>query len=435
MHKVRIAQAQASFRDVVLDHPLRLAGASVDRFTLAVVQVRAEGPGGPVAGTGASVLSVPWSWPRSDLSWQARDAVLRDLAATLCASAATRPPGDPFALFDHLATVAGGAAPEVPALARSLALGAVDNAVHDAWSRAADLPAALVNADLLNADLGATADRGARSAGPEGAGGRYARARGRGARPVGQHAARGRYARARATPDGGATLEVQHVAGVGDPLDELREWLVRDGIRHVKVKLSGRDPREDAARVVEVHRVLRASVPGRISLSLDPNEGYATPADATRMIEHLAAAEAFADVGYMEQPVPRDSAPDPGAMRELCALLPVLADEGLAGVGDLDRLAAEGWAGLVVKAARGQSLALRSWEYAVTRGMFVVVQDLTAVDLALAHSARLAATLPLSWRAFECNSRQYAPHANAALPFMDVTDGLITLGPPTPGIV
>jgi L-alanine-DL-glutamate epimerase-like enolase superfamily enzyme len=395
MREVRIIQAQASFRDVVLDHPLRLAGASVDRFTLAVVHVQAEGPGGPVAGTGASVLSVPWSWPLSDLSWQARDTVLRDLTATLCASVTALPPGDPFTLFDRLAVVAGGAAPGVPALARALALGAVDNAAHDAWARVANLPAAaLVNTDVLG----------------------------------------GRYVRARATPDGGATLEVQHVAGVGDPLDGLRRWLVRDGIRHVKVKLAGRDPREDAARVVDVHGVLRGSVPGRISVSLDPNEGYATPADAIRMIEHLARTEAFADVAYMEQPVPRDCAPGPGSMRELCALLPVLADEGLAGTGDLDRLAAEGWAGLVVKAARGQSLALRSWEYAVTHGMFVVVQDLTAVDLALAHSARLAATLPLSWRAFECNSRQYAPHANAALPFMDVTDGLITLAPPTPGI-
>lgn len=372
---IRMTRAVPAFQDVLLDHPLRLAGAVVDRFTLAVVTATLETADGRlVEGTGASVLSVPWAWPRSPLSWIERDRALRDLVTGLCAVEAC---GDPLAVCDrlHESLPYGGG---VPALAAALALGAVDNAVHDAWARAAGHP--------------------------------Y----------LGDAVAEPR-----------TRLPVQHVVGVGDPLEEVRAWLERDGIRHVKVKVAGKDPVADAARITAVHALLDRD--REVSVSVDPNEGCANAAVAAAMLDALPA-EVLADVAYLEQPVPRDAAPDPAGMRELGRRVPVLADESLAVPADLERLAAEGWSGLVVKASKGQSLALRTWAFARERGLAVMLQDLTAVGPALAHSARLAATLPWSWPAFECNSRQYAPHANAGLPFMTVTDGWITLPPPGPGI-
>ncbi|WP_157251596.1 enolase C-terminal domain-like protein [Nonomuraea typhae] len=397
-----------------------------------------------VRGRGASMLSVPWAWPRSPLGWRERDRALRELTDSLCDQAGRTAPGDPLTIFDeleahldardgHLNQRGGRPGPRnghmnapdgsgpMPRLAAALALGAVDNAVHDAWARAAGKPAADLYPDLL----------GVPAWGPP---------------------------RTR--------LPVQHVVGVGDPLDEVRAWLARDGIRHVKVKAAGRDPEADAARVTTIHALLseatakagagakaeaeagagarakatakagtaaRAGAAAGATVSVDLNEGYASPADAVAMIDALPP-EVLAGVTYLEQPVARDAPPDPDGMRELTRRLPVLADESLAATADLERLAADGWSGVVVKAARGQSLALRSWRFARERGLAAMVQDLTAVDLGLAHSARLAASLPWSWPAFECNSRQYAPGANAGLDFMNVVDGHLTLAPPGPGL-
>ncbi|MFI6537744.1 enolase C-terminal domain-like protein [Nonomuraea sp. NPDC050547] len=391
MTDVRIRQAGADFREVILDHPLRLAGATVDRFTLAVVTAEVETADGRSAeGSGASVLSVPWAWPRSPLSWHARDQTLRDMVTGLCADAGSAS-GDPLEICAELETRLSGPR-GVPRLAASLVLGAVDNAVHDGWARAAGRPAAgLYPEALADTRLSALLKEG-----------------------LGEPRTR---------------LPVQHVVGVGDSLDEVGAWLERDGIRHVKVKVAGQDPRADAARITAIHALLG----GGGSVSVDPNEGCRSAAGAAAMLDALPSG-VLADVAYLEQPVPRDAPPDPDGMRELARRVPVLADESLAGVADLDRLAEGGWSGVVVKAAKGQSLALRSWAYAREHGLAVMIQDLTAVDLALAHSARLAATLPWSWPPFECNSRQYAPRANDGLAFMAVQDGQITLEPHYSGI-
>src|SRR5687768_6037438 len=99
-----IREAAATFRDIELDHPLRLAGATVDRFTLAIVRLTAEDRAGRLAcGQGASVLSVPWSWPVSRLSWAARDLAMRALTERLAATALTTGPGDPFEICVELA--------------------------------------------------------------------------------------------------------------------------------------------------------------------------------------------------------------------------------------------------------------------------------------------------------------------------------------------
>lgn len=457
---VRILDTTVAFHDVPLDHPLRLATATVDRFTLAVVTAVVEDRAGVIAeGVGASVLSVPWSWPRSDSPWEVRDTAMRDLTAAFATAATGRPHADPLAHATALhhpyphghgdprghgdphgradphgpGDLHGRADPRrggaVPALAVALARGGVDNAVHDAWARAAGRPAAeLYTAKYLRDDLGLRLG------------------------PPRTH------------------LPVQHVVGVGDPLEEsgevlsLHEWVRLEGIRHVKVKLSGRDPDEDAKRVAAVHRVLRQSAAETgdrgsarggslaggpaasrgdkdFSLSLDPNEGYESAAGVVAMLEALRrdAPEAYAAVAYLEQPVPRDAPPDPEGMRALGRHKPVLADEGFADQHDLDDLVEHGWSGLVVKAAKGQSLALRAYAHARRNGLYVVVQDLTAVDHALAHSARLAATLDLDWPAFEYNSRQYAPAANRALAvhrpdLVAVRDGNIVVGPPQTGL-
>ncbi|MEV6964314.1 enolase C-terminal domain-like protein [Hamadaea sp. NPDC051192] len=343
------------FRDVLFARPLHLSGASIDRVTMAVVRVRS----GQRHGTGASMLSVPWAWPGEPLlSWTAKDQAMRDATLAMAKAAEDVDAADPFEVHDAVAQTSAGL--PMPALAATLALAAVDNAVHAALSAAL--------------------------------------------RPI-RH-----------------RLPVQHVVGVDDVAS-----LPPDGIGHVKIKLAGRDPAADAARVCEVF-----AKAGRPRLSLDPNEGYADTAGVVELLERvrLNDREAFDAIGYVEQPVPRDAPDDPRGLRAVGRLKPVLIDEGLASADQLAGLPDQGWSGLVVKASKGSSLALRAHEFAWQRRLFVTIQDLTAVDLALEHSARLAAALPWSSPAFEYNSRQYCPAANDELrrvkpALVDVRDGHI----------
>jgi L-alanine-DL-glutamate epimerase-like enolase superfamily enzyme len=428
---VRVLDATAEFREVRLDSAFNLAGASIAGFTVAYVTVEVvDRRGRRSRGRGASVLSVPWSWPRSALSVSARDSCLRRLVESLAARSTECEPGDPLVLWRQLHPLTEGRRAEavdgepVPALAATLALGAVDNAIHDGWARIARRPAfTMYGAQHLDHDLSAYL------------GGDF----------------RGRWPGDFLTGPR-VRLPVQHVVGVGDPLEgasggghrprTLEDWARADRFRHVKLKIGDDGPDRDARRVADVHRSMTAALGSPVHLALDPNESYPDIDAVATLVDRLErmSPEALGSVVYMEQPVPRSQSPDPTAMRAIGSRFPVLVDEGLAAPRQLADLAAEGWHGFVVKAGKGQSNALLCHAFARFHGMFVAVQDLTAVDLALEHSARLAAHLDLSSLAFECNSRQYAPAANARLAderpeLVTVVDGAITVAPQSrPGL-
>ena len=46
----------------------------------------------------------------------------------------------------------------------------------------------------------------------------------------------------------------------------LTEWIARDGVRWLKLKLAGRDPEADARRIRDVHRVATAALADRLDL-------------------------------------------------------------------------------------------------------------------------------------------------------------------------
>lgn len=410
---IRILSARCDFRDIELAHPLRLASGVVDRFTLALVSiVAADRRDRTATGTGASVLSVPWSWPSDEIPWRDRDQALRDLTMRAGEAVVGVGPTDPITIHDDLrpriaglaaAARADGSGP-IPSLAVALASGAIDNAVHDAWARCARRSAyRLYAAGRIREPIVPPFGRPRRS------------------------------------------LPVQHVIGLddpltaGDPASALRPvdaWVAREGIRHVKVKLAGRDPDADADRVRAIHRAIGAGIS---TIALDPNEGYAEPAALATTLRRLRDREpaTFARIRYVEQPFPRTMKVAPTQMRALRTLKPVIMDEGCADEADLDLVGREAWSGLVVKASKGQTFALRSYAFARQRRLFLALQDLTAVDVALEHSARLASVLRPDGVAFEYNSRQYAPAANAALAarrpdLVEVARGRVTV--PSSGI-
>lgn len=413
---ITILESGVDFDAVELSTPLVLGSGAVSRFTVARVRVLAEDRQGRTAtGTGTSVLSVPWSWPRSALSFDERDTVLRDLCVRLAGTLSWLEAADPIRLCGELSATLPelarpvGAEP-VPQLAALLCLGAVDNAVHDAWSRAVGGSAYhLYTAEYLNDDLGAVDSSLA---------GRY----------PGEFLTAPR-----------ERLPVQHVVSPGDPLTPadradgyrpLVDWCRTESLRHFKIKVLGNDPHEDADRIGAVYDTVRGGAPDA-TLAVDPNESYSSLealdelADALRK-RHPDAAKAIA---YVEQPIPRTMAMVPRPFP-----FPVLMDEGSSDLGSLPELARTGWSGLVVKAGKGQTYALVANAYAKVHGLFLTVQDLTTVDLALRHSARLASVLHPSAPHLEYNSRQYAPHANAQLSrthpeLTYVRDGAVRVGP------
>ena len=420
-----VREASVAFHRVQLDHPFTISGRTISWFTLARTDVTVTDRRGRAArGYGASILSVPWAWPDSIVDVERRDAAMRELTEQFAAQVPDATPADPIAIWCRL----HDRVPEtMPRLAALLCLGSVDNALHDAWARAANRPAhTMYTKEHLAADVGAClADLGARE----------------------DLVLAGRYPGEFLTVPR-RRLPVQHVVGVADPLHHagagedlsVAGWLARDGARHVKIKLSGSAPAADARRIADVYAVASAR-PGGVSLAVDPNEGCPDPATLGELLDVLRATapDAFDAVAYIEQPFRRTDAPDPRELRRHSRGKPVLMDEGLDDLRLLPGLAEAGWSGAVVKAGKGQSVALLTHAFARAHRLFVTVQDLTAVDVALAHSARLASVLDVSSPAFECNSRQYAPGGNRELAarypdLVTARDGTIALPDPAAGI-
>lgn len=403
---VTVVEAAVDFPTVALRPPLVLSGGTIDRVTRPLVRVTvADRSGRTAEGVGTTVLSVPWSWPRSERSVDDRDATLRRLCERLAAAATGLPATDPIRLWRELSADLPPS-DEVPRLAALLCLGAVDNAVHDGWAVAAGRPATeMYTADHLADDLGSLL-------GPSLAG-RYPGDFLVPPRPV---------------------LPIQHLVGAGDPLPDLLDWWRADRFRAVKVKVLGHDPRADAERVGAVHEVVHGCAGAEVALAVDPNEAYDSPAAVDALMSELDShwPEAARSVRYVEQPVPRGTPLGTHGHR-----VPVVMDEGSSGVDSLLSLREHGWDGVVIKAGKGQTLALLALSYACRHELFVTVQDLTATDLALAHSARLVSAFGTPH--LEYNSRQYAPGANADLArtrpeLVRVHDGTVRVGPPTAGI-
>lgn len=399
--------SEVGVEDIELDPPFVISGRPMTHLSSATIRLTVrtrEGRQGH--GCGAGILSVPWSWPRSPLSLDERDRIMRELVRTLAARLVEfGGTGDPFTLWRPLEAELPAVLDEaarhlridaIPPLAGLLALGTIDNALHDAWSRTAGRsPYEMYTREHMNQDLGWVM--------PELAG-----------THPGDHLGPRR-----------SDLPVQHALGVGDPLraaggDEgaagpagLEDWIRSEGIAHFKLKLSG-DPSGDARRIAEVHE-LAGNLPGA-TFSLDPNEAYSVEA-LERMLDELSArsSRAAAAITYLEQPFPRGTTVDPARMRRLTRRFPVLMDEGYFDLAQLATLREQGWSGVVIKAAKGQSHALVTLAAARALGLRVAMQDLTTVDAALEHSLGLGAEIAADWPQIEYNSRQYAAAANTRL--------------------
>ena len=242
---------------------------------------------------------------------------------------------------------------------------------------------------------------------------------------------RGRYISDYIRPKYVEKLPVFHLVGAldkltrdeidaSDPKDglpvSLDEWIEREGVFCLKVKLSGVDIDWDVERTKNVAEIaletLKKKGKDEFHLSADANEMNPSP-DAT--LEYLrklrnASPMAFGRLLYLEQPTERDLSHHMFSMKEVAGIKPVLADEGVVDLHSFDLALKLGWSGVAIKACKWHSSSLiyvaKMEHYRIPYS----IQDLTCTGLALAHSASLAArTKPL--KGFEYNARQYVPFA------------------------
>jgi L-alanine-DL-glutamate epimerase-like enolase superfamily enzyme len=289
----------------------------------------------------------------------------------------------------------------MPWLAALITASAFDLALHDAYGRAVGAPVyETYTADYMNRDLGDFF---------ESDGGTF----------------HGRHPADYLSPRRDA-LEAWHLVGGLDPLtaEELRgdepkdghpvllaDWIRRDGLKCLKVKLRGTDAEWDYQRLTRVARVARDE--GAEWLSADFNCTAPDAEHVNAILDRLEKDDpkAHAMLLYVEQPFPYDLEANRLDVRSVSARKPLFLDES-AHDWRLVRLGAElGWSGVALKVCKTQSGALLSLCWAKERGMKLMVQDLTNPMFAqLPHLLLAAHTDTLM--GVETNGMQFYPAAS-----------------------
>ena len=196
----------------------------------------------------------------------------------------------------------------------------------------------------------------------------------------------------------------------GHPL-LLRDWIERDGLRCLKIKLCGVDFDRDYRRLVDVGRVAQEC--GVEHLTADFNCTVEDPSYVVHMLDDLARNEpqVYDRILYIEQPFPYDLEANRIDVREVSKRKPLLMDES-AHNWRLVRLGRSlGWTGVALKTCKTLTGALLSLCWARAHGMHVMVQDLTNPMLAQIPHLLLAAHTD-TLMGVETNAMQFYPSAS-----------------------
>jgi L-alanine-DL-glutamate epimerase-like enolase superfamily enzyme len=201
----------------------------------------------------------------------------------------------------------------------------------------------------------------------------------------------------------------------------LADWIRRDGLRCLKVKLRGDDPMWDYGRLVAVGAIAAEhAVPW---LSADFNCTVRDPAYVNAMLDRLMTEhpETYGRILYVEQPFPYDLERNRIDVHSVAARKPLFMDES-AHDWRLVRLGrALGWTGVALKTCKTQTGAILSACWARAHGMTLMVQDLSNPMLAQIPHVLLAAHAG-TIMGVETNGMQFYP--DASLPEAAVHPGV-----------
>lgn len=221
-----------------------------------------------------------------------------------------------------------------------------------------------------------------------------------------------------------------------DPLDEtelsgqepddgypllLADWIRRDGLFCLKVKLRGNDAAWDYARLARVGEIAQSH--GVLWLTADFNCTVLEPGYVNQILDRLLVEQprTYGMILYVEQPFPYDLERHRIDVHGVSARKPLFMDES-AHDWRLVRLGRSlGWTGVALKTCKTQTAALLSLCWAKAHGMTLMVQDLTNPMLAQVPHFLLAAHAG-TIMGVESNGMQFYP--DASLPEQAVHPGL-----------
>ena len=420
---VRVTGATLWFLPVETRVPLKFGTETLTRVTCARVALRVvDRAGRSAVGWGETPLSVQWVWP-SRSPYARRHDALRLFTQMLARSwSAGTECGHalelgvdfiehslPRLLEDFNASGLAGAPAEsaadpMPWLAALVCNSVFDLALHDAFGRLHERPVyATYNAEWLSRDLGSMIE-------PAAPGVSFA----------------GRFPEEFLVSEPPVRLMAWHLVGGLDPLDAselngtephdghpvlLADWIRRDGLHCLKVKLRGNDAAWDYARLV---RVAAIALPLGVSrFSADFNCTVTDPAYVCDILDRVQRDDPalWERLRYVEQPFPYDLADLRLDVSSVSRRKPLFLDESAHDWREIRLGRQLGWNGVALKTCKTQSGALLSACWAKAHGLELMVQDLTNPMLAMIPHALLAAHVG-TIAGVETNAMQFYPAAS-----------------------
>jgi len=407
---VRVVDVQLGEEAFRYRTPIKFGGVSLDRATILNAHVVVEDrQGRQQVGFGSMPLGNVWAFPSATLNYDQTLALMKEVAEeTAYLTREHRKFGHPVELNHELepAYLQAGAERTVPQLAALVAASPIDAAIHDAFGKLHGLSSyATYGREFLDRDVGSFLGREFDKVW------------------INDHIA------AAPVP----SLPLYHLVGALDALTpeevkpaakvdgyplHLQDWIRRDALTHLKIKLNGDDLQWDVDRVASIENAAQVvQAEARCSVwhySLDFNEKCKNVEYLLEFLSRLktASPQALGRVQYIEQPTARDLKAHPdNKMHAVSKKIPVVIDESLVDLESLRLAREQGYTGVALKACKGQSQSLLLACAARHYGMFLCVQDLTCPGASLIHSAGLAAHVR-GVTAIEANARQYLPAAN-----------------------
>ena len=420
---IRIDEVVHGYEDYVYRAPYKFGGRVVDRVTLLNVRCRVTTRNGQTAwGFGSMTMGNMWAFPSATMSYDTTLEAMKALASRIARLAGDcREIGHPLDIAHVLEPEWLKAAAEIsaerrlaepiPKLCTLVVASPFDAALHDAFGKVHGRNVYdTYGSDLLTGDV-------SRYLGPEFRGTRLDRAllsKPRERIPV-FHSVGGL--------DPLETKDLEKPVGDGLP-ETLPEWIRRDGLVRIKIKLQGDDLSWDVERTLAIDRIASAHRLARarsgqagaddMAYCLDFNERCPNVQYVLECLHQIRerSPEGFKRILYVEQPTARDlRANRQNVMHEASRLRPVVIDESLTDLESLVLAREMGYTGVALKACKGQSQTVLMAAAAQKYKMFLCVQDLTCPGASLIHSVGIAAHVP-AVAGIEANAREYVPAAN-----------------------
>ena len=415
---MRVNGVELYFLPVATRIPLKFGSETLTTVTCARVRIQVIDRRGRIAeGWGETPLSVQWAWP-SSVSYAERHQAMMQFCTQLAeawmqyenwghplevGNAFQRDLLDPLTEEFNVGREPGA---EMPHLAALVCCSAFDIALHDAYGALHQVPVfQTYTSQYMSCDL---ADFISPAAGSD-------------------VSFRGLYPAHFIAAEPNRHLPVWHLVGGLDPIHPgeltndiprdgyptlLQDWIERDGLYCLKIKLRGNDAAWDYNRIVQVGRLGLAHHVKY--LSTDFNCTVQEPAYVNEILDKLQRDEPqiFDRILYVEQPFAYELEEQNIDVRSVAQRKPLFMDESAHSWRFIKLGHSLGWTGVALKTCKTQTSAILSLCWARAHGMALMVQDLTNPMLAQIPHVMLAAHAP-TIMGVESNAMQFYPDASS----------------------